>query len=262
MIRLWKHILPLLAAVVFASCSKHEVEVIPRAKMADIYVEMFMTDQWITSTPRMKSIADTSLVYEPILEKYGYDKLDYMHSVDYYMHDPERFSRILRACVDKLDKRIKTLRKLQRQQELEAEAAKKLEKFLASFKTDYTFDEYFPYLADEQYIHYYDSLTFEPDTLHVYRLVPIERGDTLFDRLEMIIISDSLDVCDTVPDLDSLAADVPQLEKIEVSSPEKKAVPAHKIDTAVTDRAVRRLPEAEEQKPKKLNSSMIWQQKE
>ena len=217
---------------------------IPRAKMADIYVEMFMTDQWITSTPRMKSIADTSLVYEPILEKYGYDKMDYMHSVDYYMHDPERFSRILRVCVDKLDKRIRTLRKLQRQQELEAEAAKKFEAFLESFKTNYTFDEYFPYLADEPYVHYYDSLTFEPDTLLVYRLVPIERTDTLYDRLQMIIVSDSLDVCDTVPVLDSLKADAPQLEK---------------IDTA---RTVRRLPDSDEPKPKKLNTNMIWQQKE
>ena len=93
MIRFWKHILPLVAAVIFASCSKDEAEVIPRSKMADIYMEMFMTDQWIASTPGMRMIADTSLVYEPILEKYGYDKMDYMHSVDFYMHDPERFSR-------------------------------------------------------------------------------------------------------------------------------------------------------------------------
>lgn len=257
MIRFWKHILPLVAAVIFASCSKDEAEVIPRGKMADIYMEMFMTDQWIASTPGMRMIADTSLVYEPILEKYGYNKMDYMHSVDFYMHDPERFSRILRSCVEKLDKRIKHLKKLQKQQELEAEAAKKLEKFLESFQTEYTFEDYFPYLADEPYVHYYDSLTFEPDSMLVYRLVPIERADTLYDRLEMIIRTDSLNVCDTVPVTDSLKLD-DQSEKID--SAEVKKTPSLKN---IKDRKVV-MPVVKDTMPKRknLNTDMIWQQKE
>ena len=94
---LLKHIVPLLAVIVFASCKKDEAEVIPRGKMADIYAEMLMTDQWISSTPGVRMIADTSLVYEPILQKYGYDKYDYIKSIDHYMNDPERFSRILRS---------------------------------------------------------------------------------------------------------------------------------------------------------------------
>lgn len=257
MIRFWKHILPLVAAVIFASCSKDEAEVIPRGKMADIYMEMFMTDQWIASTPGMRMIADTSLVYEPILEKYGYNKMDYMHSVDFYMHDPERFSRILRSCVEKLDKRIKHLKKLQKQQELEAEAAKKLEQFLESFQTEYTFEDYFPYLADEPYVHYYDSLTFEPDSMLVYRLVPIERADTLYDRLEMIIRTDSLNVCDSVPVTDSLKLD-DQSEKID--SAEVKKTPSLKN---IKDRKVV-MPVVKDTMPKRknLNTDMIWQQKE
>lgn len=74
----FKHILPLFAVIVFASCGKDEAEVIPRGKLAEIYAEMLVTDQWISSTPGMRMIADTSLVYEPILEKYGYDNLDYL----------------------------------------------------------------------------------------------------------------------------------------------------------------------------------------
>ena len=198
--KLWKHILPLIAVVVFASCSKDEAEVIPRNMLADIYTEMFMTDQWITETPGMRLIADTSLVYEPILQKYGYDKLDYIHSVDYYMNDPERFSRILRSCMDKLDKKLEVLQKLKIQQELEAEAAKRLERF----KQDYSFEEYFPYMADEPYVHYYDSLTVETDSMLVYRLVAVETADTLYDRLVMIIQSDTLSVCDTVPVCDTI----------------------------------------------------------
>ena len=79
---LLKHIVPLLAVIVFASCKKDEAEVIPRGKMADIYAEMLMTDQWISSTPGVRMIADTSLVYEPILQKYGYDKYDYIVVMD------------------------------------------------------------------------------------------------------------------------------------------------------------------------------------
>ena len=224
MMKLWKYILPLMAAVVFASCSsKDEAEVIPRAKLADIYVEMFMTDQWISDTPGMRLIADTSLVYEPILEKYGYDKLDYIHSVDFYMNDPERFARILRSSMDKLDKRIAHLLKVKKQQELADEVAKTLERF----KMDYTFEEYFPYMADEPYVHYYDSLAFEADSLMVYRLVAIERADTLYDRLEMIIQSDSLSVRDTLPLPDTLASKndtvaKPSLEELKLKMQEIK----------------------------------------
>jgi hypothetical protein len=200
MMKLWKYILPLIAVVVFASCSsKNEAEVIPRAKMADIYMEMFMTDQWISDTPGMRLIADTSLVYEPILAKYGYDKLDYIHSVDFYMNDPERFARILRVSMDKIDKRISNLHKIQKEQKRAEEAAKRIE----LFKMDHSFEEYFPYMGDEPYVHYYDSLTVEADSLKVYRLVAIERADMLYDRLQMIIRSDSLSVCDTVQVLDT-----------------------------------------------------------
>lgn len=197
---LWKHIFALIAVLVIASCGNDEAEVIPRGKMADIYAEMFVTDQWINSTPSVKKIADTSLVYEPILEKYGYGMKDYLISVDYYMDDPERFSRILRVSVEKLDRKLKELRKHQKQLELEAEIQKKI----LRHQTDYSFEEYFPYLHDEPYVHYYDSLTFEPDSFRVYRLVPLERADTLYDRLRMII-RDSLEVTDTLAVTDSMS---------------------------------------------------------
>lgn len=197
----FKHILPLFAVIVFASCGKDEAEVIPRGKLAEIYAEMLVTDQWISSTPGMRMIADTSLVYEPILEKYGYDNLDYLKSVDHYMNDPERFSRILRTSGEILDKRMKELRRKQRRMELEEEALQKV----LRHKTDYSFEEYFPYLEDEPYVHYYDSVTFELDSCKVYRLVPIETADTLYDRLRMIIQVDTMAVTDSVSVVDSLA---------------------------------------------------------
>ena len=84
------------AALFLTSCRKDGAEVIPRKDMAEIYAEMLMTDQWILMTPSVRLIADTSLVYAPILERYGYDQDDYVKSVDHYMDDPERFSKIFR----------------------------------------------------------------------------------------------------------------------------------------------------------------------
>ena len=205
---LLKHIIPLFV-VVFASCGKDEAKVISRGKMAEIYAQMLMTDQWISSTPGMRMIADTSLVYEPILEKYGYDHLDYLKSVDHYMNDPERFSRILRTSGELLDKHIKDLKKRQKEIELEEEALKKV----LLHQTDYTFDEYFPYLHDEPYVHYYDSVAFELDTCKVYRLIPIETADTLYDRIEMIIKSDTLAVNDSV--------EMVKIDSLELAKPMK-----------------------------------------
>lgn len=182
---------------------KDEGKVIPRSKLAEIYAEMFMTDQWISSTPGVRHIADTSLVYEPILEKYGYTSADYRMSVDRYMDDPERFSRILRTTGELLDKRLTSLKK--RKEELDH--IKALEKLLHQLKyeADFKAEEFFPYLFDEPYVHYYDSLDVKPDSvLMVYRFNNIDRADTLFDGVR-IIVPDSLDVKDTLTQGDSLA---------------------------------------------------------
>ena len=90
--------------ILVPSCKREGPRVIPRSKLAKIYAEMFVTDQWIQSKPALRTIADTSLVYEPILERYGYDSEDYQYSIDRYMDDPERFSRILRSTAEILDK--------------------------------------------------------------------------------------------------------------------------------------------------------------
>ena len=104
-------ILAASAACILSSCVKDDAEVIPRAKMAKIYAEMFETDQWILATQGIRLMADTSLVYEPILNKYGYDVNDYMKTVDSYMDDPERFAKVLRNSGEILDERIEVLRK-------------------------------------------------------------------------------------------------------------------------------------------------------
>lgn len=181
-----------------ASCRKDEAKVIPRGKLAKIYAEMLVTDQWVTTTPGIRMIADTSLVYEPILEKYGYDSDDYRSSVEHYMNDPERFGRILRTTIEILDKRILELEEVQRLLDLKAK--------LPKIEADFHPEEFFPYLFDEPYVHYYDSVAFVPDSLlWIYRLVPIERADTIYDQIRMII-RDTLAISDSLAIKDSLAA--------------------------------------------------------
>ena len=196
----------MMAAIValLSSCSDNdERKVIPRRQLAKIYAEMLVTDQWITSTPGVRLIADTSLVYIPILEKYGYDRDDYLKSVDVYMDDPERFSRILKKSAEIIGKKIKDA-------EVRLAEYKRIAE-LPKIKVDIDYKEFFPYIKEEPYVHYYDSLTFEPDsTLMIYRLVPVETRDTLFEGVKIIVKSDTLDIKDT-------------LDKIVEPLPEKKA---------------------------------------
>ena len=173
----------LSAILLTVSCQKDEAEVIPRDTLSKIYSEMLLTDQWIITTPSVRMIADTSLVYEPILEKYGYDSDDYRKSVDFYMDDPERFSRILRETGVILNKRLDRLQK----EKAEIDRMKMLKARMERFRPDISFEEMFPYLGDEPYVHYYDSVSFEPDSTHMYRLVMHETSDTVYDGIRMVI---------------------------------------------------------------------------
>ncbi len=189
------HILVALAAIMtlFASCKKDEAEVIPRKTLAKIYAEMLVTDQWITSTPGVRRIADTSLVYEPILEKYGYDSDDYRASMDKYMDDPERFSRILRTTGEIIEARIEKL----------AEEQTRLLKLamLPKIYVEFDMGELSSYFTGEPYVHYFDSLDVVLDSATLlYNMVSVERGDTLYDGLRMVI-KDSVAV--DLPDRDS-----------------------------------------------------------
>ena len=194
--RLIRHIVILVAILLLAaSCGEKKDEVIPRGKLAEIYAEMLVLDQWIVAKPANRRVADTSLVYEPIFEKYGYTSADYRRSVDEYMNDPERYSRILRTTGEILDKKLKDLEALKGEQD-RAEARRK---FLESLKirVEVNYGDYFPYLDDEPYVHYYDSLSVEPDTMGVYRLKNTDRGDTIFRDLRMVIL-DTLNARDTI----------------------------------------------------------------
>ncbi|MGN1211330.1 MAG: DUF4296 domain-containing protein [Candidatus Cryptobacteroides sp.] len=106
-----KILLPVVAAICMAACSSGKGRVIPKGTMAHIYAEMFVADQQIASDWKLKRTADTSLVYEPIFEKYGYTSEDYRASREYYIQDPDRYARILRKSVQILEGEVKELKK-------------------------------------------------------------------------------------------------------------------------------------------------------
>ncbi len=184
----------ILLVILSASCGRKEDKVIPRGKLAEIYAQMLLVDQWILSNPGTRHIADTSLVYEPILQRYGYTSADYRRSVEVYMDDPERFSRILRETGEILERRLGVLEERKAQMEHE-EALRKLRESM-KVVVELDMDELNPYLFKEPYVHYYDSISFKVDSSRVYRMVNIDRGDTVYRDLRMVVL-DSLEVCDT-----------------------------------------------------------------
>lgn len=233
-------ILLLLAAIVLApSCRRNGPRVIPRGKLAKIYAEMFVTDQWIQNTPKLRSIADTSLVYEPILEKYGYTSEDYQHSVQHYMDDPERFSRILRTTGEILDDQIKDLKRKQKElQELEARK-------LAESKRKYPeYELWYTELPPRNERDYSDTISVGWDTASLmfkFRYMP--RTDTIYEGVRMIVPADTLTVADSLAVKDSIVAVDPVAEAKPLALPENpKAKPV--MDTLVRKPVMQQRPEA------------------
>lgn len=102
----------LLVALCLCSCGR-EGRIIPRSKLARIYAEMFVADNWLSSTAsgsaRMR--ADTTAFYDPIFKAHGYTVEDYWASVSHYLQDPDRFSRILKKSGMMLDAELKEIEK-------------------------------------------------------------------------------------------------------------------------------------------------------
>lgn len=93
-----------LCLVSLFSCSRGG-KIIPEARMTEIYADMFLEDQWLTTFRKYRTMADTTLFYDPIFEKYGYDFEDFSRSVDYYVDHPEKYIKLLRKTEALLTKR-------------------------------------------------------------------------------------------------------------------------------------------------------------
>ena len=158
--------------------------VIPAGKLAEIYVDMFLADQWVSDNYSTRRVADTCDFYGPIFKAHGYTFKDYDRSVNHYLQNPEGYSHLLEKSVDILEKRIKSLKDEQERREKVAE----LERYLR--------ENLLPRLDFEKD----DSLLWRPDTLVVDSLAV---DSLLVDSLAV----DSLAV-DSLVVVDTLAAEI------------------------------------------------------
>lgn len=157
MSRVLSGLIPLLTCLLLVfSCGGQDGKVIPKKKMAEIYADMFVADQWIEENYRAVRVADTTMVYEAIFEKYGYNSEDYRASVDYYIQDPDRYARILRQTVLVLEDRMAghraELRELKKN-----EAAKPDITYRFDFNRVWIFENGYPRLAGRDSLDYFRS---------------------------------------------------------------------------------------------------------
>lgn len=184
--------------------------VIPKKKMSEIYADMFVADQWINQNYKAARVADTTIVYETIFEKYGYDSDDYRKSVDYYIQDPDRFARILRQTVlileDRMSDQKAELRKLK-----SLEAAQPEITYRFDFDRVWLFENGWPRLADRDSLEYFIARR-EYFILDLRPLAKPDRysGYRIYFPQDSLITpdtparADSLSSCDSVAKADSM----------------------------------------------------------
>lgn len=181
-------VLALAVGLSLASCGKKE-RVIPREKMAEIYAEMYVLDQWLDDNRSLRREADTSLVYAPVLDKYGYTYDDYLNSVDVYMKDPTRYSRILRRTSEILGSRLTELKAEKKAQEDALKESRRLDSLrnLIHLNLDSLMNSMVRTAPSDSLVTAFDSLGFVD-----FRFV--QTSDTTYDGPAMVIRIDSLAV--------------------------------------------------------------------
>ena len=181
-----RHIVVFLALAV--SCTGPRT--IPRDKLGDIFHDMFLQDQQIKNDVSLKRIADTSLVYQGIFEDYGYTTDDYLHTINKYIRDPEKLSKVFEKVAERLLDEAKDIKK-----QVDFEEWQK--RFLAIYKhrIDTTSLPRVPLGAvDTMYFRLHkDEVRYfpPPDTL-----TPVL--DTMVFRLDTLAVCETLALCDSL----------------------------------------------------------------
>lgn len=235
-------VLALAVGLSLASCGKKE-RVIPREKMAEIYAEMYVLDQWLDENRSLRREADTSLVYAPVLDKYGYTYDDYLNSVNVYMKDPTRYSRILRRTSEILGSRLTELKVEKKAQEDALKESRRLDSLrnLIHLNVDSLMNSMVRTAPSDSLVTVLDSLGFVD-----FRFV--QTSDTTYDGPAMVIRRDSLAVVadsltvltDTLPEKKNPHAEVDGT-KSEVTRKESGTVSA-KTDLIPESRSIDKQP--------------------
>ena len=101
-----RHIFIILTAALLCLSSCREKEsIIPKDIMSQIYYDIYLTDEAVDVNYRLRRMADTMRVYEPIFNRYGYTTEDYNRSVNFYMERPDKFEDVFEETKTMLEKR-------------------------------------------------------------------------------------------------------------------------------------------------------------
>lgn len=100
-----------VVALCVVACARGP-RIIPKSKMEKIYTEVLLADQWLAVNSQYTSVVDTTLFYETIFRKYGFDTDDFRASLEYYMRDPLKFSRMMKNVAVKMETEAERLRKI------------------------------------------------------------------------------------------------------------------------------------------------------
>ena len=105
-----KLLLTFLCGCLLWACSS-ENGIIPERVMAKIYRDIYLTDQYISTSLQSQQAADTLRVYESICNKYGYTSADFVHSVNHHLQQPATFADLLKPAYAELKKKENELEK-------------------------------------------------------------------------------------------------------------------------------------------------------
>lgn len=179
---------------------------------------MYVLDQWLDDNRSLRREADTSLVYAPVLDKYGYTYDDYLNSVDVYMKDPTRYSRILRRTSEILGSRLTELKAEKKAQEDALKESRRLDSLrnLIHLNVDSLMNSMVRTAPSDSLVTAFDSLGFVD-----FRFV--QTSDTTYDGPAMVIRRDSLAVTsdsltvlkDTLPEKAEVDGTIPEVTRKE-----------------------------------------------
>lgn len=133
-------IVALLCVVCLGSCLQSSRR-IPEDKLASIYADMYMADQWLNRNPSARRATDSLRFYEPIMLKYGYSFEEYDNTVRWYVDHPERYLKVFRRTVRILDAKKESLTKM-------VEIDKANRELLKSLKGKYDSQDFWPAYID------------------------------------------------------------------------------------------------------------------
>jgi len=185
------------------SCGR-KARIIPEKKMASIYAEMFLADQWVQDDMSRRKKADTSDFYGTIFKDYGYSFKDYDASVNYYLANPEKYVKVMELAVEKLSKKLAPM-----QEERDREAD--LKAFMRSFPE-------------------FEKIDFSKDTILKLHL-PWDFDETDTAAIDTALV-DSVAIDSVAVDsvlVDSLALDSLAVDSVKVDTVVEKPAPAKPV---------------------------------